>query len=394
MRRAVYDDIRFWLDRGVDGFRIDAMNLMSKHPDLPDAKIEFPGEKYQNGAEWYASGPKMHEYLQEMRREVFDHYDILTVGELGSNEDNESVRKYVAKDRRELNMVFHGMDMDFGPGGKYTRDDFHPRKMRAVTERWQTAMPKFDGWNTIYLDNHDNGRSVSRYASDAPRHRANAAKMLATYICTLSGTPFLLEGQEIGTANLGKDKDIAAYIDFEGRNWYEKVLEERGGDAGRMEDVMRELQLKARDHGRLPMQWDDSPNAGFCAEGVKPWMRVNSDYREWNVARQVKDPASVLSYWRVMLSLRKQYPNVFVYGGYEMLPLEETGDMVVGYERISHVSQQRVLVLLNFAEEEVFVTAGKFAKWEVFVSNMYHGNRVKDGKINLQAYEAVVLKSW
>ena len=154
MREATYDDMRFWLDRGVDGFRIDSMNLMSKHPDLPDGKV-MTDEPYQSGEEFFASGPRMHEYIQEMRREVFDHYDVMTVGELGFTKDEQSVSQYVAADRKELNMLFTGdiVDLDFG-STKYEHGDFSPRKIRDITNLWQSAMPKFDGWNTVYLDNH------------------------------------------------------------------------------------------------------------------------------------------------------------------------------------------------------------------------------------------------
>ncbi|KAJ5938812.1 alpha-amylase [Penicillium verhagenii] len=233
MRKAAHDDMPFWLDRGVDGFRIDSMNLMSKHPDLPDARV-INDEPYQSGEEFFASGPKMHDYIREMRTEVFDKYDIMTVGELGFTKDEKSVREYVAKDRHELNMLFTGdiVDMDFGVEGKYGQNDFHPRKIRHLTNLWQNAMPKFDGWNTVYLDNHDSGRSLTRYASDSSEHRTASAKMLATYLTTLGGTPFLLAGQEIGMANLGKEYKADACIDVEGENYYNKILAARGGDVG------------------------------------------------------------------------------------------------------------------------------------------------------------------
>jgi alpha-glucosidase len=163
MRKATHDEMRFWLDRGIDGFRIDSMNLMSKHPNLPDAKV-INDEPYQSGMEFFASGPKMHDYIREIRTEVFDKYDVMTVGELGFTKDENSVSEYVANDRHGLNMVFTGdiVDMDFGPNAKYERNNFHPRKIRKITNLWQTVMPKFDGWNTVYLDNHDSGRSLSR----------------------------------------------------------------------------------------------------------------------------------------------------------------------------------------------------------------------------------------
>lgn len=394
MRQATHDDMRFWLDRGVDGFRIDSMNLMSKHPDLPDGKIVNPDEPYQSGAEFFASGPKMHDYIREIRTEVLDHYDVMTVGELGFTKDEQSVSEYVAKDRHELNMLFTGdiVDMDFGPNGKYERDDFHPRKIRTITNLWQNAMPKFDGWNTVYLDNHDSGRSLSRYASDAPEHRATAAKMLATYLTTLSGTPFMLAGQEIGMANLGKDYGAESYIDVEGRNYYNEVLKTRGGDVGKMGDVLRELQLKSRDHGRLPMQWDNSPNAGFTVASANPWMTINKDYTEWNVASQLDDPESIMAYWKQMLSLRKEHSDIFVYGSYTALEESVTGEMVLGYEREWVQKGQKAVVLLNFSDRPQTISVERYEGFSILVSNQASMGR-SQGKVELQPYGAVVLSN-
>lgn len=391
MRKATYDDMRFWLDRGVDGFRIDSMNLMSKHPDLPDGKI-VTDEPYQDGSEFFASGPKMHDYIREMRRDVFDKYGAMTVGELGFTKDEQSVSEYVAKDRHELDMVFTGdiVDMDFGPNGKYGRDDFHPRKIRKITNTWQSVMPKFNGWNSVYLDNHDSGRSLSRYASDAPEHRSTAAKMLATYLTTLSGTPFMLAGQEIGMANLGKDYGPDAYIDVEGKNHYNAVLKARGGDESQMQDVMRELQLKSRDHGRLPMQWDSSPNAGFTTADAKPWMTINKDHADWNVASQVDDPNSVLSYWKQMLAFRKQHTDVLVYGSYEPIPESDTGEMVLGYRRKGNETGEVMTVLLNFSDRNQTVSV------EGLGGKVLAGNQERafvGGKVSLVPFGAVVLGS-
>ncbi|WPH01867.1 glycoside hydrolase superfamily [Acrodontium crateriforme] len=389
MRQATYDDMRFWLDRGVDGFRIDSMNLMSKHPDLPDGKV-INDEPYQSGAEFFASGPKMHDYIREMRTEVFDKYDAMTVGELGFTKDEQSVSEYIASDRHELNMLFTGdiVDMDFGAEAKYGRDDFHPRKIRKITNLWQTAVPKFNGWNTVYLDNHDSGRSISRYASDAPEHRAASAKLLATYLLTLSGTPFLLAGQEIGMANLGKDYGADAYIDVEGKNYYNAVLAARGGDESKMGDVLREMQLKARDHGRLPMQWDDTSNAGFTTADAKPWMTINKDYKDWNVASQLNDPDSVMGYWKKLLVLRKTDTDVFVYGSYTALEESETGEMVLGYER--EFEGKKIVVWLNFSDVEQVVPATKYESMSALISNQEV--KVEGAKLTLRPYGAVVLQ--
>ncbi|KAK3683268.1 hypothetical protein LTR37_020381 [Vermiconidia calcicola] len=391
MRKATYGDMIFWLDRGVDGFRIDSMNLMSKHPDLPDGKV-LNDEPYQSGAEFFASGPRMHEYVREMREQVFDKYDIMTVGELGFTKDEKSVSEYVAKDRHELNMLFTGdiVDMDFGPTTKYGRDDFHPRKIRKLTNLWQTVVPKFNGWNTVYLDNHDSGRSLTRYASDAPEYRATAAKMLATYLTTLSGTPFMLQGEEIGMANLSSDYGPDAYIDVEAKNHYNTVLKARGGDESKMSDVMRELSLKARDHGRLPMQWDDSPNAGFTTAEAKPWMTINKDYVDWNVASQVDDPGSVLSFWKESLRLRKRHADLFVYGSYEPVPESSTGEMVFAYRRESHESGQMAVVFLNFSDKEQKVPAEEYKDFSVLLSN-HQSQAVFEGQLALVPFGAVVL---
>jgi oligo-1,6-glucosidase len=371
MRQASHDDMRFWLDRGVDGIRIDSMNLMSKHPDLPDGTV-VNEEPYQSGAEYFASGPRMHDYIREMRA-VFDEYDTMTVGELGFTKDEQSVDEHVAKDRHELNMVFTGdiVNMDFGADGKYGRGSFHPRKIRHITDMWQRVMPKVNGWTSVYLDNHDSGLSLSRCASDAPEHRSTAAKMLATYLLTLSGTPFMLAGQEISMANLGKEYGPGAYIDVEGRNYYEAVLKRRGGDHSKMSDVMREVQLKARDHGRLPMQWDDSANAGFSAAGARPWMTINRDYVDWNVASQINDPNSVLAYWRKMLALRKGHSDLLTYGSYTPLSEGDTGEKVLGYERQCHETGKTAVVLLNFSdrEQKVQIKSSAQREFEVLVSN-------------------------
>ena len=280
--------------------------------------------------------------------------------------------------------------MDFGPTTKYGRDDFHPSKIRKLTNMWQTVVPKFNGWNTVYLDNHDSGRSLTRYASDAPEHRATAAKMLATYLTTLNGTPFLLMGQEIGMANLSRDYGPDAYIDVEGKNHYHAVLKARGGDESKMSDVMRELSLKARDHGRLPMQWDGSPNAGFTTAEARPWMTINKDHVDWNVASQVDDPNSVLSFWKESLRLRKGHTDLFVYGSYEPVPESSTGEMVFAYRRKSHESGQMAVVFLNFSDKEQKVPAEEYKDFSVLWSN-HQSQAVFEGQLALVPFGAMVL---
>ncbi|SPJ71734.1 probable alpha-glucosidase (maltase) [Fusarium torulosum] len=383
MRQATYNDMKFWLDKGVDGFRIDSMNLMSKHPDLPDAPVSRPGAQFQPGDKYFASGPRMHEYIREMREEVLDKYNCMTVGELGFTKDEASVASYVAKERHELNMLFTGdiVDMDFGPNHKYERDDFRLSKLKTITNRWQGAMPKFDGWNSVYMDNHDSGRSLSRYGSDLPEYRKDAAKMLAIYLGTLSGTLFLLQGQEIGMANVPASWKINDYIDVEGLNYYNSELKRRGPDAD-MSDVMREMRLKARDNGRLPMQWNTERNAGFTS-GDRPWMRINNDFEEWNVEQEEYDQDSVLNFWRQVLEVRQKEKDIFVYGRFSILPEYKDSEDVFAYTMTSYDGRSAV-VLLNFSEKEQ----------RVCVEGCSGGMRLLGNNTEVFTQEGVVLRPY
>jgi oligo-1,6-glucosidase len=388
MRHATHGDMRFWLDKGVDGFRIDSMNLMSKHPDLPDAPITRPDAEFQPGNKYFASGPRMHEYIREMREKVLDKYDCMTVGELGFTKDVASVASYVARDRHELNMLFTGdiVDMDFGPNHKYERDDFRLSKLKTITGLWQGAMPEFDGWNSVYMDNHDSGRSLSRYGSDLPQHRKAAAKMLAVYLATLSGTLFLLQGQEIGMANAPESWIMDDFIDVEGRNYYNSVLEKRGGPGADMTDVMREMRLKARDNGRLPMQWTAEKHGGFT-RGSAPWMRVNDDFAEWNVKHQEADGDSVLAFWREVLALRLRYKDVFVYGHYSILPEYSDSEDIFAYKMTSHDGKE-ALVLLNFSDKEQSVVLKEAVGWKRLIGT--NVETIEADGVRLSAYEGVV----
>lgn len=393
MRRATYDDMHFWLKKGVDGFRIDSMNLMSKHLDLPDAEVTDPKSEWQNAAKWYASGPRMHEFIQEMRRDVFDKYDTMTVGELAGSNEADDVAKYVSQDRRELNCLFAGdiVNMDFGKDNKYGPGSFRLSTLREITNRWQKIMRDVDGWHTIYMDNHDSGRALSRYGSDKPKYRAAAAKMLSTYMCTISGNMFLLQGQEIGMANVPESWGIEDLIDVEGGNWYKRLLNERGPGAD-MSDVLAELRLKSRDNGRLPVQWDASANAGFT-KAQKPWMRVNDDYKEWNVEDQLEDKDSILNYWREMLKLRKTHKDVFIYGLYKMLPESETGDDVFGYTMTSEDGKQSAMVLLSFTQEHQMFKSNDYIGWTRLIGGGSVSDFTAEG-VSLAGYEGVVFTNW
>lgn len=276
-----------------------------------------------------------------------------------------------------------------GPDGKYSRNDFHPSRLRKLTNMWQEVMPKINGWNSIYLDNHDSGRSLSRYGSDRPEHRAAAAKLFAIYLTTLCGTPYLLAGQEIGMANLGQDYGVEAYIDVEAKNAYNEILQRRGGDASSMEDVLAEMRLKARDHGRLPMQFTASTNAGFTTPEAKPWMTVNKDHREWNVESQLDDSESVLAFYRKMIALRKQHKDLLIYGSFSAMSENVTGEMALGWERQDDRGT-RAVTLLNFSDREQTVSVSYYDGFSVLISN--GEATLYDRKVELGPYGALVLK--
>lgn len=250
-----------------------------------------------------------------------------------------------------------------------------------------------DGWNSVYMDNHDSGRSLSRFASDLPKYRAHAAKMLAIYLCSLSGTLFLLQGQEIGMANIPTDWGIEDYIDVEGRNYYNSVLKTRGEDASKMKDVLDQLRLKARDNGRLPMQWNSSPNAGFTSSETKSWMRVNDDNTLWNVESQVNDNQSVMSFWKKMLGIRQEYLDVFVYGAFEPIPRETYGEYIIGYKRQDSLGNQKVVVLLNFSDTDYQVPFDVGNTWRILLSN-FEDCDCTNGKFGLRPYHGVILCNW
>ncbi|KAL7276756.1 hypothetical protein RUND412_000254 [Rhizina undulata] len=390
VRTEVWNIMKFWLDRKIDGFRMDVVNLISKVPGLPDAPVQYPDKEFQPGMVHFANGPRLHEFLREMRREVLSKYDVLTVGEMPWVEDPNEVIKVVGRKRNELDMIFQFdvVDIDNGPNGKFDYRRWTLPELKEIVNRWQRFMLDHDGWNALFIENHDQSRSVSRLTSDAPEFRPYAAKMLGTFLVLQSGTIFLHQGQELGLANVPKHWGIEEYKDVETINYYNEVLEKRGGDKSKMADVMAVFQKKARDNGRTPMQWDSTPNAGFTTGN--PWMRVNEDYPTWNAAQQTADPKSVWSHYKHLLSLRQKYKDIFVYGDFTMLSPEDAE--VFAYKRTYQDSA--AIVILNFTEKEVaWKLPGNcvvLSEEKVLVGT-YGPLRVESGKLVLRPFEAVVV---
>lgn len=360
-REAIYDNtMRFWLERGVDGFRIDTVNKYSKRQDFVDAPISDPTSPHQPAPEMWCNGPRIHEFIHEMYRKVLGPYNAVSVGELSNTPNPAQVIPYVSATAKELDMIFEFSVIRLGNGNgfgaKYIYQPFPLSTLKALTHKWQSFIEGTDAWTTAFCENHDNGRAVSRFGdTSTPELWLKSSKTIALWQATLTGTLFLYQGQEIGMTNMPASWGIEEYKDIESSNFYAEAVE--SGDEQRVKATMHGLQILARDHARVPFQWDDSPNAGFTSEDAKPWMRVHDDYRSINAARQSKDPASILSFYKHVLKMRKQYRDIFVFGSFKLL--DPTDEHSFAYVKESPVPvdghggrKRRAVVLLNMSREE------------------------------------------
>ena len=343
LRRAVYDMMHWWLKRGVDGFRMDVINALSKHQTFPDAPNP-DNLPYVFAPQFFMQGPRLFEFYGEMKREVLSHYDLVTVGEsaLGSVADALTVTH---GETGYLDMVFtfDHMDIDMAKHSfatKWHRVPFELGKLKREMTRWQEGL-QGDGWNSLYFNNHDQPRVVSRFGDDGPLLRETAT-MLATCLHMLQGTPFVYQGEEIGMTNMRFDR-IEDYRDLESHNAYRDLVEVQGFSP---EVALEKVRFRSRDNARTPMQWDAAPGAGFT-DGT-PWIAVNPNHAVINVAAQRDDPASVLNHYRRLIALRKEHP-VVVYGRYELI--EDADPRLYAYRRIGE--EATLLVLCNFSADRV-----------------------------------------
>lgn len=289
------------------------------------------------------------------------------------------------------------VDLDQGQGDKFKRRDFKLADLKAVVNKWQTFMIDNGGWNALYLENHDQPRTVTRYASAAtPELRIKSSKMLATHLALLSGTVFVYQGQELAQANMPKSWGMEKYKDIECVNHWKEVLKKHLDDKDFQEKTKREYWLKSRDNGRTPMQWDGSANAGFCPEGVTPWMDVHDDFHEWNVAKQKGDENSPYAYWGKVLRLRKSKKDVFVYGDFKTVDMKHPD--VFAYRRNEVEGKGMALVVTSFTDKEIEWRVPEpenklFSAASVALKNYADGpNEGKEkGVFILRPYEAFVL---
>ncbi|MFC3799652.1 alpha-glucosidase [Cohnella sp. GCM10012308] len=337
LREEIYEMMRFWLDKGFDGFRMDTINLILKAEGFPDSdKPPATDEGYVFDESLYANQPGVHELLREMNERVLSRYDLMTVGET-LNVTPETAADYVRDERRELHMIcnFELMSVDSGPIWKWDVVPWQLRDIKRIVAAWQTGLHGI-GWNSLYLNNHDQPRMVSRFGDDGP-YRVRSAKMLATLLHTLQGTPFIYQGEELGMTNV-RFESIGDYRDVETLNFYREATEQ---GVMNPRQAMEAIYRKGRDNVRTPMQWNAGAQAGFT-EGV-PWIGLNPNYKEINAERALEDPDSVLAYYRRLLALRKAHP-VIVYGEFE--PVAEADESVFAYTR--RLGDDRLLVVLNF----------------------------------------------
>ncbi|KAF5004853.1 hypothetical protein FDECE_8669 [Fusarium decemcellulare] len=363
-RNAIYASaMKFWLDRGADGFRIDTVNMYSKPADFPDAPILDPKAPFQPAAPLYCNGSRMHEYLSEMRQ-ILDHYGAITVGELLETYDKASVLPYVSAQARQLDMVFQfdAVEVGWGRTHKYetTFKNYTLPEFKTAIGKIQGLMQGTDAWTAAFLENHDLSRSVSRLTDDRPEYRVAGAKMLALLQCCLSGTLYVYQGQEVGAINAPKETYPLEYYEDISSCLFTQMIRDRYGPNNKeeMEKAFTALQHLARDHSRIPMAWNGKACHGGFSEaaekaGVKisePWMKPHPLASEINVASQLHDSNSALSFWRKMLQFRKQHHDLFVYGEYRCLDMDDPD--IYTFVKETQDRQETALIVLNFTSQE------------------------------------------
>ena len=381
VRQEVFDMMNWWLEKGVDGFRMDVISLISKEqPELPDKEPGINGYATFNVS---ANGPHVHEYLQEMRQKALNNADTITVGEC-SGVTLEEAKKYARSDEKELNMVFQFEHMDVDSdekAGKWTTRKMDLRDLKKILTRWQKGLQDI-AWNSLYWENHDQSRSVSRFGNDSDKYREISAKMLATCIHMMQGTPYVYQGEELGMTNCPFNT-LENFRDLESINAFHELTEQ-----GKMteEEMMAAIGYKGRDNARTPMQWDDSANAGFSDASATPWIMVNPNYTKINAKDQVSREDSVFKYYQKLIKLRHE-SDLIVYGTYDLI-LDDDKDI---YAYIRTLGDEKLIVYCNFSENTREVELPEeFTDGKILISN-YNDAKVSE-KITLRPYEAIVIQ--
>ena len=368
VRQEIYAIMKFWAEKGVDGFRMDAFQYASKDTTFP----EWPKGHEKEYDKWYGMRPQLHDYLKEMYTEVIEPYDLFAVAE-GAGTSFKDAHDLVDADRNELQVAYHFDCRDISKD----LEGYQLSEFKAVFTKWDTAF-KNNGWLAIYLSNHDVARLIDRYGNTDADFRTPSAQMLNTFLLSMRGTPYTYYGDELGMTNIDMPK-IEEYVDVSAIGDYNRAKAE-GED---MDQFMKKLNFNSRENARTPMQWDSTKNGGFT-EG-KPWKKVNDNHQTINVVAQNKDPKSILNHFRKMVKLRKDNP-VLVYGQYQIL--QESHSEIYAYTRT--LDEQQVLVLLNFSKKQASITLEETTNTGTLLINNYDRLYAKEGQITLQPFQAII----
>ena len=373
LRQAIYAMMLFWLKKGINGFRMDVISLIAKDLDFPN----FPLNRFGD-LSYYANGPKVHEYLQEMNQEVLSKYDCMTVGEAFGVQAEQAV-SYVSNDGKELNMIYH---FDHAVPREEScfiapKKEFSLVELKFIFNKWDKAIGT-NGWNTVYFGNHDNPRMLSRFG-DTGKYFQVSAKMLATVLLSLPGTPFMYQGDEIGMSNANFTK-ITEYDDVQVFNAFEVLVNQQGNSS---EVFLKASNQIARDHARTPMQWNKNKNAGFTTAD-KTWLKLNDNYTRVNVADQVEQPNSILNYYKKLIQLRKKY-EVFIYGNY--IDLQPDCNKIWLYKRC--FEGKNLLVMNNFTPTtQSFQLDFKINNIVLLLTNLEEVELLQNQQFTLRPYES------
>ncbi|HEX3024444.1 MAG TPA: alpha-glucosidase [Chitinophagaceae bacterium] len=378
VRKEIFDMMNFWFDKGIDGFRMDVIPFISKDTTFPELPKEYNGDMVA----YYANGPHLHEYLKEMNKEVLSKHNVMSVAE-GAGVTAETAHNFVDEDRNELNMLYHfeGVSYGYVPGKFKTPepDGYKLVGFKEIYSKWDSIFAT-KGWGTIYLGNHDQPRMVTRWGNDAPEFREPSSKMLTTFLLTMRATPYYYFGDELGMSNIKFDK-IEDYNDIETKNHY-ILLQSQKGD---LKAFLEAAKISARDNGRTPFQWDATANAGFTTG--TPWLKVNPNYKNINVAAETGDENSCLNYFKKAVQLRKNN-KVLVYGKYQLL--DKANEKVYAYTRGE--GADKMLVILNFSKEKLKwdLPAGLTIDGAPLLNNYKTFNATTS--VQLEPYQAIVFK--
>ncbi|AYN69673.1 alpha-glucosidase [Euzebyella marina] len=372
LRKEIFDIMKFWANKGVDGYRLDAFQFVSKDITWPN----FPEGHEKEYVKWYGMRPQLHGYLNEMYNEVLSKYDVFAVAE-GTGNSFEDAHNLVDESRNELQMAYHFETINLSSTlARYSLFDF-----KQAFTKWDQSFTE-EGWLAIFLANHDNARLVDRFGNPSERFRTVSTQLLNTFLMSMRGTPYLYYGDELGMTNIDMPH-ISDYDDIEAHGRYQAALKANAD----MNEFMNTLNYNSRENGRTPMQWDSSDHAGFTFG--TPWKKVNPNYLNINVALQKKDPKSVLNHFRKMTRVRKTN-LVLVYGKYDLLlPNHE---QVYAFTR--QMNDTKMLILLNFSEGEVLIELDELTglSSKNCVINNYDDINIVSGSTTLQPYQATILK--